>query len=250
MFAGFSDPYCGVSGMNVLLCDPDLAWTEQLSLQLKQHGITVKIARELEELWCMPEETKGILVSCQELKSMLFWGETDRNKALSRESYASAIHSLCLQGKKLILIMPELNYETECISLQAGASECIHKEQPMELIIQRILLAFQEEIHREQLWFGGVQLEQKAGQLLFQGDSVNLTTMEQTVLEILFIHGNGLAEKRDILLQIWGEQTDFCAQRLDTIIKQIRHKLNKFPIGIYTRYGKGYYLECEAQSDL
>lgn len=236
--------------MNVLLCDPDLVWTERLSLQLKQHGITVKIARELEELWCIPEETKGILVSCQELKSMLFWGETDRKEAVSKESYSSTIRSLCLQGKKVILIMPELNYETECVCLQAGASECIHKEQPMELMIQRILLAFQEEIHREQLWFGGVQLEQKTGQLLFQGDSVNLTTMEQAVLEHLFIHGNELAEKRDILLQVWGEQSDLCVQRLDTIIKQIRHKLNKFPIGIYTRYGKGYYLECEAQSDL
>ena len=181
--------------MNVLLCDPDLVWTERLSLQLKQHGITVKIARELEELWCIPEETKGILVSCQELKSMLFWGETDRKEAVSKESYSSTIRSLCLQGKKVILIMPELNYETECVCLQAGASECIHKEQTI-------------------------------------------------------IHGNELAEKRDILLQVWGEQSDLCVQRLDTIIKQIRHKLNKFPIGIYTRYGKGYYLECEAQSDL
>ena len=69
--------------------------------------------------------------------------------------------------------------------------------------------------------------------------------MEQKVLEILFIHGNELAGKKDILLQVWGETNDRCGQRLDTIIRQIRNKIRKFPIGIYTRYGKGYYLESD-----
>lgn len=234
------------SVMKVLLCDSDLAWMEQLSVQLKQHGIVAKIVRELEELWCISKETQGILVSCQELKSMLFWGKTDRKEAISGESYSSMIHSLCLQGKKVILILPKLDYEEERICLQAGAAECIHKGQPMDLMIQRILLVFQKEIHQQKLCFGGVQLSRQASQLLFQEDTVNLTTMEQKVLEILFAHGNELVEKREIMLQVWGEQTERCGQRLDTVIRQIRHKIIKFPIGIYTRYGKGYYLESEA----
>ena len=231
--------------MKVLLCDPDLAWAEQLSVQLRKHGIAVKMVRELEELWCTPEEIQGILVSSQELKSMLFWGESDGKKADTEVFYFSAIQSLCLQGKKVILIIPELDYEAECICLQAGAAECVHKGQPIDLMIQRILMAFQQEIHRQSLFFGGVQLNQQTGRLIFQGDSVNLTNMEQKVLEILFIHGNELAGKKDILLQVWGETNDRCGQRLDTIIRQIRNKIRKFPIGIYTRYGKGYYLESD-----
>lgn len=233
--------------MKVLLCDPDLVWTEQLSAQLKEHGIAVKIVRELEELWYITEESQGILLSSQELKSMIFWEEATIGETVSESSYSSAIHSLCLQGKKVILIMPELNYETEYICLQAGAAECIHKKQPMELMIQRILLAFQEEIRREQLWFGGVHLDQQLGRLIFQKNIVKLTTMEQKVLEILFIHGNELVERREIQQQVWGEQTEHCRQRLDTIIRQIRNKTRKFPIGIYTRYGKGYYLESDRQ---
>ena len=143
--------------------------------------------------------------------------------------------------------MPELNYEMEYICLQAGAAECIHKKQPMELMIQRILLAFQEEIRREQLWFGSVHLDRQLGRLIFQENIVKLTTMEQKVLEILFIHGNELVERRGIQQQVWGEQTEHCRQRLDTIIRQIRNKIRKFPIGIYTRYGKGYYLESDRQ---
>ncbi|MDE6568424.1 MAG: winged helix-turn-helix domain-containing protein [Lachnospiraceae bacterium] len=231
--------------MKVLLCDPDLAWAEQLSEQLNQHGIVVKTAREAEELWYVTEEIQGVLVSSQELESMLLWGETAMVDTVSEASYFSAIHSLCQQVKKVILIMPELNYGAEYTGLQAGAAECIHKGQPMELVIQRILLAFQEEIHRQQLWFGGVQLDQQAGRLVFQGDTVKLTVMEQKVLEILFIYGSELAEKSEILLQVWGEQTGQCGQRLDTIIRKIRQKLKKFPIGIYTRYGKGYYLESD-----
>lgn len=231
--------------MKVLLCDPDLAWAEQLSERLMQHGIAVKIVRELEELWCLTEETQGILVNGQELQSMLFWGETAGAEVVTEISYSSAIHSLCQQGKKVILILPELDYEAECICLQAGAVECIHKGQPMDLMIQRILLTFHKEIHRLHLWFGGVQLDQQAGRLVFQKDTVKLTMMEQKVLEILFIHGNELAERAEILQQVWGEQTHRCQQRLDSIIRKVRQKLKKFPIGIYTCYGKGYYLESD-----
>lgn len=231
--------------MKVLLCDPDLVWMEQLSEQLIQHGIAVNVVRELEELWCPTEEIQGMLVNAQELKSMLFWGESNGKETVTELSYFSAIQSLCLQGKKVVLILPELDYEAECICLQAGAAECIHKGQPMDLMIQRLLLVFQREIHSQSLCFAGVLLDQQTGQLIFQGDSVNLTSMEQKVLGILFIHGSELAEKSDILLQVWGEQNDQCGQRLDSIILKIRQKLKKFPIGIYTRYGKGYYLESD-----
>ncbi|MDE6852957.1 MAG: winged helix-turn-helix domain-containing protein [Lachnospiraceae bacterium] len=230
--------------MKILLCDPDLMWAEQLAVHMKSCGMDVKIARELEELWASSEEVQGILVNRQEIESMLFWGEDTMEKAAAAPvSCSSVIGSLRLQGKKVILILPERDYAAECACLQAGAVECFHKQQPFELMVQRILLAFREEMRRGILWFGGVQLDLLAGKLVCRDRDVGLTLMERRVIEILFVHGTTLTAKEEILSELWGEQTEAANVRLDTLLKQIRRKLRGFPIGIYTCYGKGYYLE-------
>lgn len=230
--------------MKVLLCDPDLMWAEQLAVYMKSYGVDGKIVREIEELWSSQEEVQGILVNWQEVESMLFWGETAMEATDSDiVSYSSAIRSLCLQGKKVILILPEQDYIAECACLQAGAAECIHKQQPFNLVMQRILLAFREEMRQETSWFHDVQLDRSEGRLIWQGEVIRLTGMEKRVMEILFAHGTALTEKGEILSELWGEQTDTARVRLDTLLKQIRRKLRGFPIGIYTCYGKGYYLD-------
>lgn len=230
--------------MKVLLCDPDPLWAEELAVHMQSCGMDVKIARELEELWSASQEVQGILVNQQEMESMLFWGETAMGKAdAAAVSYLSAIRSLCLQGKKVILILPEQDYVAECACLRSGAVECLHKQQPLELMLQRIRLAFREEMHREVLWFGDVQLDLLAGKLLWREEEILLTVMETRMMELLFAHKNTLTKKEVILSGIWGEETDAARRRLDTLLKQIRRKLRGFPIGIYTCYGKGYYLE-------
>ncbi len=226
--------------MKVLLCDTDLMWAEQLAVHMKPHGLEVKIVRELEELWVPADEVQGLLVNWQELGSMLFWGEAG---TASPALHSSVIRSLCLLGRKLVLILPELDYQAECICLQAGAAECIHKQQPLELMAQRILLAFREEMGRQAKQFGGVRLDFPAGKLVCGDSEVRLTLMEKRAMEILFGHGTALTAKEEILSALWGEQTDAARVRLDTLVKQIRGKLRGFPIGIYTCYGKGYYLE-------
>ena len=121
--------------MKVLLCDQDPLWAGELAVHMQFSGMDVKIARELEELWSDSGEVQGVLVSRQEMESMLFWGETAMGKAdAAAVSYLSAIRSLCLQGKKVILILPEQDYVAECACLRSGAVECLHKQQPLELI--------------------------------------------------------------------------------------------------------------------
>ena len=230
--------------MKVLLCDQDPLWAGELAVHMQFSGMDVKIARELEELWSDSGEVQGVLVSRQEMESMLFWGETAMGKAdAAAVSYLSAIRSLCLQGKKVILILPEQDYVAECACLRSGAVECLHKQQPLELMLQRIRLAFREEMHREVLWFGDVQLDLLAGKLLWREEEILLTVMETRMMELLFAHKNTLTKKEVILSGIWGEETDAARRRLDTLLKHIRRKLRGFPIGIYTCYGKGYYLE-------
>lgn len=234
-----------VCKIKVLLCEPDLMWAEQMISQLAQYGMTVRVVREIEELWSFSEDVQGILVNRQELDSMLFWGEGNGRKGKSAAHSYQALHSLCEQGKKVVLILPDRDDEAEYACLRAGAAECIHKKQPFPLMAQRIFLAFREEIQRSVLWFGEVQLDRQAGKLCYQEKQVSLTNMEQRLLEIFFVHGKELAGRQEIEKQIWGEQTAGSRQCLDTLIKQIRRKMIGFPMGIYTYYGKGYYLGGE-----
>lgn len=232
--------------MKVLLCEPDLKWAEHLTTQMARHGVSVKAAREVEELWHPPGGIQGILINRRELDSMLFWEEGSGNPGNFQWQSFLALRSLCSQGIKVVLILPERDDGTECACLRAGAAECVHKQQSFDLLVQRILLAFREELQSGTLWFGEVQLERRAGKLLYRENQIRLTEMEQKLLEILFFYGTGLAKKQEILLRIWGEQTAEARQRLDTLMKQIRRKTVGFPIGIYTCYGKGYYLGSES----
>lgn len=227
--------------MKVLLCDPDLAWSTQIAAQMKQHGITVKGVDELEELWNVSEEIQGILVSLREIESMLFWGKDVDEQFDIAGKYPSAIRSLCQQGKKVIVILSDLNYEAEYCCLQAGAVECIHKKQPVALIIQRILLALQIKTDQEILRFEGIRLHCLTGMVVYQDQSIHLTKMEQRVFAMLIEHGRELTEKQQLLLHLWGSE-DIPNGRLETLIKQIRHKLQDFPVSICTDYGRGYYL--------
>lgn len=234
-----------MSKMKVLLCESDLRWAEQMISELEQYGMAVRAVREIEELWSPSGEIQGILVNRQELDSMLFWGEGNGKKGNSAGQSYHALHSLCGQGKKVVLILPERDDEAECACLRAGAAECIHKGQLFDLMAQRILLTFREEMQSSILSFGEVQLDRQAGKLLCQEKQVSLTKMEQRLLEIFFVHGTELADRKEIIQQIWGERMAGSRQCLDTLIKQIRRKIIGFPIGIYTYYGKGYYLGGE-----
>ncbi len=228
--------------MKVLLCDPDLAWSEQMISGMQDYGICADTVAEPAELWRGRTQVQGIIVNLQELDSMLYWGASFLKNPRDTSDYPAVIHSLCLQGKKVILVLQELNYEIECACLKAGAVECIYKGQPMDLIMQRVIRAFDEELKQDVLWFDGVQFDRAEGKLTFQGHSVNLTKMEQKVVGILFTNGTNLTEKQNLLMLLWGKQDDICKHRLDTLIKHIRRKLQGFPICIYTCYGKGYYL--------
>lgn len=235
--------------MKVLLCDPDLIWGERMKFCLQECGFDVKVMKELEELWDLSEDVRGIIVSLQELNSMLFWGTTIPGTQECSRDYPLVIRSLCLQNKKVIIVLPELSYDIECTCLKAGAAECIHKGQPMDLMKQRIVRILEEERKKNILWFAGIRFDRTEGKLSFREQSVSFTTMEQKIVEALMEQGTDLTGKRTLLLQLWGEHGQMQQHRLDTLMKQIRQKLQGFPMHIHTVYGRGYRLETVHSKD-
>lgn len=228
-----------INKCEVLLCDPDPVWSEQLQQKMQEDGIGLRVVKELEDLWQQTEYCSGIIVNIEEIDSMLFWGEADPFDLEVRR--CKALQSLLLVRSRLVVVIPENNYELEYQCLAAGATECIHKDQPMQLIqtrLRRVLFLEQRELR-----FGEVIWEAGERRLSWGDQFVFLTDLEGQIMERLMYHGSQLTGKNELLLRVW-QKTEIAQQnRLNTIIRQLRQKVKKMPIGIVTCYGKGYYLE-------
>ena len=211
-----------INEYEILLCDPDPLWSTWL-----------------QELWQQTEYCQGIIVNIEEIDSMLFWGQADH--AALEEKRFEVLRSLLLIQPRVVIVIPENNYELEYQCLAAGAAECIHKDQPMQLIQTRLrrVLFWEKKNFR----FGEVILEAGEQRLSWHGQSVFLTDLEGKLMERLMYHGSQLTNKSELLLKLW-QKADIAQQnRLNTVIRQLRQKIANLPISIVTCYGKGYYLE-------
>jgi len=75
------------------------------------------------------------------------------------------------------------------------------------------------------------------------GDEVRkLSAREADLLKILLEHRNFTAARKDILLQLWGDDNIFNSRNLDVYITKLRHYLREDPaIEIITIKGVGYH---------
>lgn len=228
-----------ISEYEVLLCDPDPLWSIQFQQMMKKDGFFLRTVNELEELWHRTGCCQCVIVNIEEIDSMLFWGKAD-DVDIQGKRY-DVLHSLMLMQPRVVVVIPKNDYELEYQCLAAGAAECIHKDQPMQLIqtrLRRVLFC-----EREKIYFGEVILERRERRLSWQNQSVLLTELEGKLMERLMYHGNQLTDKKELLLQLWHQTETTQQNRLNTAIRQLRQKIRNLPIGIVTCYGKGYYLE-------
>lgn len=228
-----------INEYKVLLCDPDPLWSTCLQQEMQEDGICLRSVKELEELWQQTEYCLGIVVNIEEIDSMLFWGKADH--VAMAEERCEVLRSLLIIQPRVIIVMPENDYELEYQCLAAGAAECIHKDQPMQLIQTRLrrVLFWNEN----NLRFGEVIMETGERRLSWHGHSVSLTELEGKLMERLMYHGSRLTDKSELLRKLWQKEETKQQNRLNTIIRQLRKKIKNLPIGIVTCYGKGYYLE-------
>lgn len=228
-----------INEYEALLCDPDPLWSTQLQQEMQEDGICLRVVKELEELWQRTGRCSGIIVNIEEIDSMLFWGKADYFDL--KEKRCEVLRSLLLTQPRVVIVLPESNYELEYQCLAAGAAECIHKDQPMQLIqtrLRRVLFWDQEDF-----CFGEVILETKERRLSWRNQFIFLTDLEGKLMERLMYHGSQLTDKSELLLWLWQKTGAAQQNRLNTVIRQLRKKIKNLPIGIVTCYGKGYYLE-------
>ena len=151
-----------------------------------------------------------------------------------------------------IIFLTAKNQNEDIIEgFRSGADDYITKPFSMEELLYRIKAisrrsAGTSEIKKEEFYTIGGYTFDPLKQLLVYGDqSINLTTKESELLELLCRHGNEILERNFALKNIWIDDNYFNARSMDVYITRLRKYLTKDPsVKILNVHGRGYKLIC------
>ena len=139
------------------------------------------------------------------------------------------------------------------MGLNMGADDYITKPfRPMEVTarvkshLRRFLQLGAGEIKPDVLHIGGVELNDKAKQVLVDGENISLTPTEYEILKLLMEHPNEVFSPKEIYRRIWKENPYGTENIVAVHIRHIREKIEidaTNPRYLKVIWGQGYKME-------
>ena len=146
------------------------------------------------------------------------------------------------------------------MGLNMGADDYITKPfRPMEVTarvkshLRRFLQLGAGDIKPETLRIGGVELNDKAKQVLVDGENISLTPTEYEILKLLMEHPNEVFSPKEIYRRIWKENPYGTENIVAVHIRHIREKIEidaTNPRYLKVIWGQGYKMEKDFLSGL
>ena len=192
------------------------------------------------------------------------------NGNLALKAFPEAVFQLCIidimmpemDGLTLAKRIRQINPQVPIIFLSAksqkedilegfrtGADDYITKPFSMEELLYRIQAVLKRtsasitSLKEEKYTIGKYTFDSVKQLLLFEDESVKLTTKESELLELLCRHGGTILERNFALKTIWTDDNYFNARSMDVYITKLRKYLKKDPsVRILNIHGKGYKL--------
>ncbi|HOU02509.1 MAG TPA: response regulator transcription factor [Bacteroidales bacterium] len=192
------------------------------------------------------------------------------NGNLALKAFPEAVFQLCIidimmpemDGLTLAKRIRQINPQVPIIFLTAksqkedilegfrtGADDYITKPFSMEELLYRIQAVLKRtsasitSLKEEKYTIGKYTFDSVKQLLLFEDESVKLTTKESELLELLCRHGGTILERNFALKTIWTDDNYFNARSMDVYITKLRKYLKKDPsVRILNIHGKGYKL--------
>ena len=154
----------------------------------------------------------------------------------------------CFFHEKPDVLVAAVNDVVEGFEL--GANDYLKKPFGMqELIVRikalagRVLSPTQPPRAQALFEIGDYVFTPRTQQLLHQGTTAELSHRESEILRRLCEHRDQVVEMRDILLELWGDDSFFNQRSLHVFITKLRHKLNRDKrVRIVNVRGIGYKL--------
>jgi DNA-binding response OmpR family regulator len=151
----------------------------------------------------------------------------------------------------IIFVSAKTQTEDVLKGFDAGGNDYIRKPFSMEELIVRIHNLLGLKVQRgvtnlpEILSIGKYSYHPLTYELKFKDSTRKLSHREAILLTMLARNRNAITNRRDILLQLWGDDSFFNSRNLDVYITKLRDVLKEDPgVQIITIKGVGYHFAC------
>ena len=225
---------------NILICDDEKDIVNALKIYLNDSGYQFYEAYNGKQALEIVENNEIHLVLLDIMMPVM-----DGIETLTRLRQFSNIPVIFLTAKSEEVDM--------IMGLNMGADDYITKPfRPMEVTarvkshLRRFLQLGAGEIKPETLRIGGVELNDKAKQVLVDGENISLTPTEYEILKLLMEHPNEVFSPKEIYRRIWKENPYGTENIVAVHIRHIREKIEidaTNPRYLKVIWGQGYKME-------
>ena len=225
---------------NILICDDEKDIVNALKIYLNDSGYQFFEAYNGKQALEIIESNEIHLVLLDIMMPVM-----DGIETLTRLRLFSNIPVIFLTAKSEEVDM--------IMGLNMGADDYITKPfRPMEVTarvkshLRRFLHLGAGEIKPETLRIGGVELNDKAKQVLVDGENISLTPTEYEILKLLMEHPNEVFSPKEIYRRIWKENPYGTENIVAVHIRHIREKIEidaTNPRYLKVIWGQGYKME-------
>ncbi|HEY0437397.1 MAG TPA: response regulator transcription factor [Phenylobacterium sp.] len=152
-----------------------------------------------------------------------------------------------------IIVLSARDLESEKIAaLDVGADDFVNKPVGVGELLARIRAVMRGRERRfsaqPRFQFGELEINFPARRVMVQGEDVRLTPREYQLLRILAGHAGQVVTHKQIIMAVWGADSNADAQFVRVLMAQLRQKLEADPSNpqvLLTEPGIGYRLSCE-----
>jgi len=152
-----------------------------------------------------------------------------------------------------IIVLSARDLESEKIAaLDLGADDFVNKPVGVGELLARLRAALRGRERRfsaqPKFQFGELEINFPARRVMVAGEEVKLTPREYQLLRILAGHAGQVVTHRQIIMAVWGADSNADAQFVRVLMAQLRQKLEADPGSpqlLLTEPGIGYRLHCD-----
>jgi two-component system KDP operon response regulator KdpE len=152
-----------------------------------------------------------------------------------------------------MIVLSARDLESEKIAaLDLGADDFVNKPVGVGELLARVRAVMRGRERRfsaqPKFQFGDLEINFPARRVIVKGEEIKLTPREYQLLRILAGHAGQVVTHKQIIMAVWGADSNADAQFVRVLMAQLRQKLEADPASpqlLLTEPGIGYRLSCE-----
>ena len=197
---------------------------------LRKFNIEIVFAEMLEDVVEMLQKMKYSLVVCSEYEFDEYCKTYEVASGITVEEI--------LKSNTNMVIISECTYDDKEIELfERGVIDYQWRERDINIIARRILNA---AFLKKDSWYN---IREKVDLILYEEERLSFTPKELDLLNLLASYNGKIVSKKEIIHNVWNDNYKTGSRAIDTLVKQLRAKIEKYGLQIINKYREGYYID-------